>query len=164
MLLLTIPMMIFRGYDLMPSSTAFFLLHIFSMMSSMSLYYFTLRINGSGIIRNIKNFFFMTFLGFGLSPQIAISVIKGLSSYGGFFERTPKYDIKIKEDNWKDKVYKPFQSLPIIEILLVLYSLIGLAFALINNQWALIFYLSFYLTGFSMVAYFTHNHYKQYIH
>jgi cellulose synthase/poly-beta-1,6-N-acetylglucosamine synthase-like glycosyltransferase len=162
MLLTTIPLILFRGYRFVPSSLPFIVLYGLCILSSISMYYSTVKRQGWSFIKNFHHFFFMTVLGFGLSVQITLSVLKGLTRYGGFFERTPKYDIKHKDDLWRDKVYKPLQAIPILEIILASYSLLGLYLAFINHQWSMTLYLTIYVIGFSLVAYYTHNHYRQY--
>ncbi len=88
----------------------------------------------------------------------AISVIKGIFRKGGHFHRTPKYAVRLKTDNWKNKVYKPLKELPLLEISLSAYSLIGMFLAATQGFWYILFFLNVYLMGYLMTAYYTYKH------
>jgi cellulose synthase/poly-beta-1,6-N-acetylglucosamine synthase-like glycosyltransferase len=162
MLLLTVPILYFNGHKLFSSLMPPMIIYVICVLSSISMYYSSLKRQGEGFIRNFHHFLFMLLMGFGLSAQISRSVIKGIISYGGFFERTPKYDIKNRSDKWNDKIYKPLQDLPIVEVFLAVYSLIGIYLSYVYSQWSMILYLFVYFIGFTLVSYFTHVQYNQY--
>jgi cellulose synthase/poly-beta-1,6-N-acetylglucosamine synthase-like glycosyltransferase len=162
MCLLTVPILLMRSYDLFSSFMPPFIVYAVAVLSSVSMYYASIKRQGGSFLGKFRHFSFMLLMGFGLSAQITRSVIKGITSYGGVFKRTPKYDIKNKTDSWSDKVYRPLQDLPLIEIFLSAYSLIGIYLSFLSRQWSMAFYLFIYFAGFTLVSYYTHNHYKQY--
>jgi cellulose synthase/poly-beta-1,6-N-acetylglucosamine synthase-like glycosyltransferase len=162
MLLLSVPILVLRGHDLFSSFTPPIAVYAIAVFSSVFMYYSSIKRQGKSFLANFRHFFFMLLMGFGLSAQITRSVIKGLTSYGGIFERTPKYDIKKKTDKWSNKVYRPLKDLPLVELLLSTYSLFGVYLSLVNGQWSMAFYLTIYFLAFLLVSYYTHSHYKQY--
>jgi cellulose synthase/poly-beta-1,6-N-acetylglucosamine synthase-like glycosyltransferase len=80
----------------------------------------------------------LLFLGIGLSVTCSIGTISGLFKNGGVFERTPKFNITDKKDNWRQTAYVITRN-PIVwvEVLMGLYLLIAI-------------YLLFPIVGFTL--------------
>lgn len=91
-------------------------------------------------------------LSIGLAPSITISIIKGLFTRGGVFERTPKYGIVKKEKAEASFIYKR----PVIPYLFLnsaffICSLMPLSFAYQRETWPAIPFLSLFAAGFVFV-------------
>lgn len=160
-LLVTVPLLILKAFSLVPFIAPYSMLFGLCAISSSTMYYTSIRWQNLSFRKKLPYLGLLSLIGYGLSAQCSISVIRGLSSYGGFFERTPKYNISTKRDEWKNKLYKPLKNLPLLETALAIYALIGVAFAYLTGLFPLIFYLVIYLSGYSLVAYYTNLHFKQ---
>jgi len=160
-LIVTVPLLVLKAFSLVPFIAPYSILFGLCAISSSAMYYTSIKWQDLSFKEKLPYLGLLSLIGYGLSAQCSISVIKGLSSYGGFFERTPKYNISTKKDEWKDKLYKPLKNLPLLESALAIYALIGVAFAFFTGLFPLIFYLVIYLSGYSLVAYYTNLHFKQ---
>ncbi len=160
-LIVTVPLLILKSFSLVPFFAPYSIMFGLCAISSSMMYYTSIRWQNLSFKEKLPYLGLLSLIGYGLSAQCSISVIKGLSSYGGFFERTPKYNISTKKDEWKDKLYKPLKNLPLLESALAVYALIGVVFAYLTGLFPLIFYLVIYLSGYSLVAYYTNLHFKQ---
>jgi len=103
--------------------------------------------------RSIAYVVLLPFFSIAVAPSIALSVMKGIFSWGGPFERTPKFGI--------DGVQKfPRQSLAYLNntsshlfltCSLLLYSLIPFSYALHRGTWFALPFLALFPAGFLMV-------------
>lgn len=160
-LIVTVPLLMLKAFSLVPFFAPYAILFGLCAISSSTMYYTSIKWQNLSFKEKLPYLGLLSLIGYGLSAQCSISVIKGLSSYGGFFERTPKYNINTKKDEWRNKLYKPLRTLPLLESALAIYALIGVAFACLTGLLPLIFYLLIYLSGYSLVAYYTNLHFKQ---
>ena len=91
----------------------------------------------------------------GLSLHNGIAVLEGLLGFKSPFIRTPKFNITNKKDKWQDNVYiKPKISLlTILEGLLCLYFIAGIAAGIHLHDWGLIIFHVMLALGFGSVFY-----------
>lgn len=160
-LIVTVPLLMLRTFSLTSFFAPYALLFGLCAVSSSTMYYTAIKYQNLSFRKKIPYLGLLSLIGYGLSAQCSISVIKGIISYGGFFERTPKYNIHHKRDEWSDKLYKPLKRLPILESVLAAYALMGILFACLTGLWPIIFYLLVYFGGYVLVAYYTTIHLKQ---
>ena len=160
-LLVTVPLLMLRAFSLTSFFAPYAILFGLCAISSSMMYYTSIKQQNLSFRKKLPYLGLLSLIGYGLSAQCSISVIKGLSSYGGFFERTPKYNINDKKDEWRNKLYKPLKNLPLLESALAIYALIGVVFSCLTRLFPVIFYLLIYLSGYSLVAYYTNLHFKQ---
>lgn len=100
---------------------------------------------------------FPTFLvvSMGMSLHNGIAVLEGLAGRKTAFIRTPKFNIINKKDSWKSNSYiKPQISLlTILEGLLSLYFIFGIAAGIYLKDWGLIIFHMMLASGFASVFY-----------
>lgn len=92
-------------------------------------------------------------MGFAVNNSKA--VIEGLFKRKSDFVRTPKYSIKEKRDSWLDKKYVPikFSWTALVEIVLALYCLFGVASSLYYLEIAAVPFQLLFFVGFGFVSY-----------
>ncbi len=102
---------------------------------------------------------FPTFLivSMGLSLHNGLAVLEGLLGKKSPFIRTPKFNITKKGDSWKDNVYiRPSWSwLTVMEGLLSLYFIAGIAVGIYLHDWGLIVFHLMLALGFGSVFYYS---------
>jgi hypothetical protein len=92
-------------------------------------------------------------LGIGLSVNNARAVVSGLRSWGGVFERTPKYRIETSGDTWRRKRYRVSSNFSVqIERALAVYSAGCFVLAWQMEMWFSLPFLYLFLHGFSYMA------------
>jgi len=91
----------------------------------------------------------------GLSLHNGIAVLEGLLGFKSPFIRTPKFNIKTKKDKWQGNQYvKPKISfLTVMEGLLCLYFVFGIASGIYLHDWGLIIFHLMLALGFASVFY-----------
>lgn len=95
-------------------------------------------------------------VGIGISLNNAIAVFEAFVNKKSSFNRTAKFMIEKKGDNWNNKVYKtPVDILPLIEIFGVVYLYITLLYALKINMWGSVPFVFLFLYGYSYVGIFS---------
>ena len=160
-LIVAVPLLILDAFPSFPFFLPYIPLFGLCALSASTMYYASIKWQNLSFRKKIPYLGLLSLIGYGLSAQCSISVIKGTLSYGGFFERTPKYNISSKGDEWRNKLYKPLKRIPLLELILAIYALIGIIFALSNRLWSIAFYLLIYFSGYTLVAYYTYIHLKQ---
>jgi cellulose synthase/poly-beta-1,6-N-acetylglucosamine synthase-like glycosyltransferase len=97
-------------------------------------------------------------MGFAVNNTKA--VIEGLIKKKSEFVRTPKYSVVDKKDNWLDKKYvlKKFNYTVIIELLLALYCLFGVAASIYYLELAAVPFQLLFSMGFGLVAWLSIKH------
>ncbi len=97
-------------------------------------------------------------MGFAVNNTKA--VIEGLIKKKSEFIRTPKYSVVDKKDNWLDKKYvlKKFNYTVIIELLLALYCLFGVAASIYYLELAAVPFQLLFSMGFGLVAWLSIKH------
>lgn len=153
-LILAVPLLALRAFGLVPFYIHYILLFGLCGVSSTTLYYTSMRQQNLSFRDKLPYLGLLSLVGYGLSARCALSVMSGLTRYGGIFERTPKYNIRWKNDDWRTRVYKPLRNLPMLESFFASYSLLGVLLAVSQRIWSMSFYLSVYLFGYLLIAYY----------
>ena len=152
-LLVSVPLIVFDAAGLVPYGLPLVVMFFFCIMSSFSMYLTAIREQDMSLKEKIPYLGLLSIIGYGLSARCTLSVISGLINPGGFFNRTPKYDIKTKDDRWRDKIYSPLTNLSILEIFFLFYTVFGIYLSFTHHLWSFLFYLTVYLMGFFTIAY-----------
>jgi hypothetical protein len=118
------------------------------------MYFTSIKTQSLGIREKLPYLGLLSLIGYGLSARCSLSVMSGFIESGGFFERTPKYDIRSKRDEWRNKLYQPYFKASFIEIFLMFYAFAGMIFAYVHGIWSMLFYLSVYFMGYLSIVYF----------
>ncbi len=112
--------------------------------------------------KNPWHIFFRRFPGFlivsmGLSLHNGLAVLEGLLGIKTPFVRTPKFNINSKFDSWRNNVYiKPsINLLTILEGLLCLYFIFGIAVGIYLDDMTLILFHVMLALGFGSVFYYS---------
>ncbi|HWQ03683.1 MAG TPA: glycosyltransferase [Candidatus Nitrosotenuis sp.] len=92
---------------------------------------------------------FVMAVGIGLAPRNALAVIEALLGIQTEFARTPKYRIGGEKVNWLRATYrKPAGWLPVIEVLLGLYFIATVVYAIQIETYATIPFLLLFVWGY----------------
>lgn len=153
-LILAVLLLALGAFGLVPFYVHYVLLFGLCAVSSTTLYYTSIRQQNLSFRDKLPYLGLLSLVGYGLSARCALSVVRGLARYGGFFERTPKYNIRWKDDDWRTRLYKPLRNLPLLESFFAAYSLLGISLAVYQKVWSMSFYLSVYLFGYLLIAYY----------
>jgi cellulose synthase/poly-beta-1,6-N-acetylglucosamine synthase-like glycosyltransferase len=96
---------------------------------------------------------FLMSLGIGLSVNNALAVLEALLGRAGDFARTPKYRIEGGHGEWRSKKYRAARNPSLgAELLLALYFLGAILFAVRENYWIGIPFLLVFFNGFAYTA------------
>jgi hypothetical protein len=97
-------------------------------------------------------------MGFAVNNSKA--VLEGLFRKKSEFVRTPKYSIKNRKDSWRDKKYVPLKinSTVVIEIILALYCLFGVASSIYFLEIAAVPFQLLFFLGFAFVSMMSIKH------
>ncbi len=106
--------------------------------------------------RRILVYPFLMALGIGISWNTTLGVLDGLLHWGGEFKRTPKFELRGRQGDWRNTRYRIRldRALP-GEIVLSLYILIALAFMGELKQVALMPFSIIALSGLTLVLWDT---------
>jgi len=96
----------------------------------------------------------------GLAVNNTRAVVEGLLRKKSEFVRTPKYSICDKNDSWFNKKYVPVKLSPtvVIEIILALYCLFGVASSIYFLEIAAVPFQLLFFCGFSFVSVMSLKH------
>jgi len=161
MLLVTVPMLATDSFYSTRLIFPYFLISAICCANPFIMYYAAVRGQGMSLLKNVRSFALLTLVGLGLSAECSLSVIRGLISYGGFFNRTPKYNISSRRDRWKDKAYSHLRNPALLECFLLAYSAIGVCLSFTRGVWPIGYYLALYLAGYASVILFNHAQSKE---
>ena len=124
-----------------------------------SLYLFSQRILYRDWKTRIKYLPLLMCLGTGIAVNNTKAVLEALFDIKSGFIRTPKYGIRQKGENWKNKRYTiALNSISIFEFFLGLYSLSGLLMFLFFSKYAVSPFLLIYACGFFYVFFLSVMH------
>jgi len=124
-----------------------------------SLYVFSQRILYRDWKTRIKYLPFLMCLGTGIAVNNTKAVLEALFNIKSGFIRTPKYGIRQKGENWKNKRYAiPLNAVSILEFFLGLYSLTGLLMFLFFSKYLVSPFLLIYTSGFFYVFFLSVKH------
>jgi len=163
--LLSVPMLMIK--DAHPELGLIFQLASLFLLSFVILSYFYWTSSRQGSIENKKSFgeFLLLFplflsVSMGLSLHNAIAVIEGYVGRKTPFVRTPKFDIQETGDTFLANKYRITKIHPVtvVESLLALYFLGGIALAFKTNDFGLIPFHIMLCLGFTLVSYYSIRH------
>jgi len=117
----------------------------------------TVKRQKMSIFRQMPSLLLLGIMGYGISLSNAVAAMRGLlSKKPGNFNRTPKYDVKTKTDQWKDKKYQiAIDSTTILEILAAICGSFCMVFAAIHSNFATMLVLVPYVVSYLTVAMLT---------
>ncbi|BCS53233.1 glycosyltransferase [Geobacter sp. SVR] len=129
-------------------------LPLFLATSGAIMGYFLVYSFGSGRRHSLRHVLLLPALTIGLAPSISCSVLKGMFSRGGEFERTPKFGILGRERIPGLAFLYHRKNLPyiLINTLLCLYCLLPLTFAWQRETWPAIPLFLVFPFGFALVV------------
>ena len=124
-----------------------------------SLYLFSQRILYCDWKTRIKYLPFLMCLGTGIAVNNTKAVLEALLGIKSGFIRTPKYGIRKRGENWKNKQYAiPLNAVSVLEFFLGLYSLTGLLMFLFFSKYLVSPFLLIYTSGFFYVFFLSVKH------
>ncbi len=128
-------------------------LPLFLATSGAIMGYFLLYAVRSGSVR-LRYLLLLPALTIGLAPSISLSVLKGLFSWGGVFQRTPKFGVQGREKVPGLAFLYHQKNLPYIVMnsLLSLYCLLPLLFAWQRGSWFAMPLFLLFPFGFALVV------------
>ncbi len=92
-------------------------------------------------------------LGTGISLANSWAVGAALFNQGGSFRRTPKFNVRNRQDRWQDKHYRlGLDGITIGELVLCGYSAWAIRAALEAGAWGILPFLLLYLLGYGYVG------------
>ena len=121
--------------------------------SFLAFYISSQRELGRGWIPTLRCLPALLSLGIGLSINNARAVLEGALDRDTEFARTPKYSIEGAAGEWRTKKYRaPRNASPVGEILLAVYFLVSLVFAVRFRYWASVPFLLVFFNGYAYTA------------
>ena len=92
-------------------------------------------------------------IGIGMCINNTKAVMEGFFGVQSPFTRTPKYNVLGRGQDWQKKRYRGTRSiLPLLELLMAAYFCYIIYFALTNELFTIIIFLSLFLTGYLYVG------------
>ena len=158
MAVLSVPALFIKNYY--SHISVYFDVMVFFIVTSIIFficYWNTYKSIRGGGFKNFINYIglFFTFysIAMGFSFQNSIAVLEGLLGKKSDFIRTPKFNIEVLKDKWKDNIYisKKISKYTLFEGLLMLYFLFGLYSGFKLNDYALYPFHLMLFFGFSYV-------------
>jgi hypothetical protein len=96
---------------------------------------------------------FLLSLGIGLSLNNVRAVLEAVFQRQTEFTRTPKYRIEGKDGEWRSKKYRATRNFSVLgEVILAVYFLAAIAFAIAEGYWIGIPFLLVFFNGFAYTA------------
>jgi cellulose synthase/poly-beta-1,6-N-acetylglucosamine synthase-like glycosyltransferase len=121
--------------------------------SFIAFYFSSQREIGRKIRPTLKYMPFLMSFGIGLSLNNVHAVLEAIFNRKTDFTRTPKYRIEGTEGEWRDKKYRsPRNSSVLGEVILALYFLGSIVFAIKENYWIGVPFLFIFFNGFAYTA------------
>jgi cellulose synthase/poly-beta-1,6-N-acetylglucosamine synthase-like glycosyltransferase len=120
---------------------------------SVVIFYLASQLVGGKGLRQILYIPALLGLGIGLSVNNARAVVSGLFHDGGTFERTPKYSIVRRGQDWQKKRYKVGPNLSVLaEVVLAAYFTGCTIYAWFAGMWMSIPFLLLFVHGYGYMA------------
>lgn len=158
MAVLSVPMLFIKNH--FSDIDLYFDVMVFFILTSIIFfvcYWFTFKnIQGGGFknfLKYIGLFFTFYSIAMGFSFQNSIAVLEGLLGKKSEFIRTPKFNIEVLKDKWKENIYisRKISKNTIVEGVLVLYFIFALYSGFKLNDYALFPFHLMLFSGFSFV-------------
>ncbi len=158
--LLNVPLVFIKHAGMHEQYFAFMSVFVFAFIGSFMFYLLSQKDVYSDWRRRI--FLFPVFMAgsMGFAVNNSRAVIEGLCRKKSEFVRTPKYSIRGKSDSWIDKEYVPMKinSTVLIEVLLALYCLFGVASSIYFLEIAAVPFQLLFFLGFTWVSFMSLRH------
>jgi cellulose synthase/poly-beta-1,6-N-acetylglucosamine synthase-like glycosyltransferase len=158
--ILNVPLVFIKHEGLYDSYFTFMSVFVFAFLGSFFFYLFSQKDVYADWRRRL--FLFPLFMAgsMGFAVNNSRAVLEGLFNKKSEFVRTPKYSIKDKKDSWTDKKYVPMKisSTVIIEIVLAIYCLFGVASSLYFLEIAAVPFQLLFFLGFTFVSVMSLKH------
>jgi cellulose synthase/poly-beta-1,6-N-acetylglucosamine synthase-like glycosyltransferase len=124
------------------------------------LYLLTLKLEGLSIIQHLPSLFILGLIGFGISISNTLQSAKGLLSNKTWsFERTPKYALKQRVGEWRNKSYQVHLNITFyFELVSIIFSLVTIFEALRNSNIGIVVILVIYVASYGFVTILTFFH------
>lgn len=126
---------------------------LFFSTTAAILCYFFLFLRGEPGRGPLRRLLLLPMISIGLAPSIALSVVRGVFSKGGYFERTPKFGIIGRASLPLQAVLYHQKNLPylLLNTILFCYSLLPITFAWQRGTWYALPLFVIFPAGFLMV-------------
>lgn len=152
--ILNVPLVFIKHQGMHNEYFAFMSIFVFAFLGS----FFFYMLSQKDVYKDWQRrlFLFPVFMAgsMGFAVNNSRAVLEGLLKKKSEFVRTPKYNIKDKKDSWTDKKYVPVKisSTVVIEILLALYCLFGVASSIYFLELAAVPFQLLFLMGFTFTS------------
>jgi len=157
---LNVPLVFIKHAGLHDHYFAFMSIFVFAFIGSFVFYLLSQKDVYSDWRRRL--FLFPLFMAgsMGFAVNNSRAVLEGLFRKKSEFVRTPKYSIKDKKDSWTDKKYVPVKvsSTVLIEIVLAVYCLFGVASSIYFLEIAAVPFQMLFFLGFAFVSFMSVKH------
>ena len=157
---LNVPLVFIKHEGLYDPYFTFMSVFVFAFLGSFFFYLFSQKDVYADWRRRL--FLFPLFMAgsMGFAVNNSRAVLEGLFKKKSEFVRTPKYSIKDKKDSWTDKKYVPMKisSTVVIEIVLAIYCLFGVASSLYFLEIAAVPFQLLFFLGFTFVSVMSLKH------
>ena len=157
---LNVPLVFIKHSGAYDEYFAFMSVFVFAFIGSFLFYLFSQKDVYKDWQRRL--FLFPVFMAgsMGFAVNNSRAVIEGLLRKKTEFVRTPKYSIRDRRDSWTNKRYVPLKigGTVVIEILLALYCLFGVASSLYFLEIAAVPFQLLFFLGFAFVSFMSLKH------
>jgi cellulose synthase/poly-beta-1,6-N-acetylglucosamine synthase-like glycosyltransferase len=157
---LNVPLVFIKHGGMHEQYFTFMSVFVFAFIGSFLFYLFSQKDVYADWRRRI--FLFPVFMAgsMGFAVNNSRAVLEGIFRRKSEFVRTPKYSIRDRNDSWKDKVYVPLKinSVVVVEILLALYCLFGVASSIYFLEIAAVPFQLLFFLGFTWVSVMSLKH------
>jgi cellulose synthase/poly-beta-1,6-N-acetylglucosamine synthase-like glycosyltransferase len=157
---LNVPLVFLKHSGLYDGYFTFMSIFVFAFIGSFLFYMFSQKDVYTDWQRRV--FLFPVFMAgsMGFAVNNSRAVIEGLFRKKSEFVRTPKYAVKDKKDSWMKKNYVPVKisAVVIIEIVLAVYCLFGVASSIYFLEIAAVPFQLLFFLGFAFVSYMSLKH------
>lgn len=158
--ILNVPLVFIKHGGMYDQYFTFMSIFVFAFIGSFLFYLFSQKDVYKDWRRRLLLFpvFMAGSMGFAVNNTRA--VLEGLFRKKSEFVRTPKYNISNKKDSWTDKSYAPVKisSTVVIEIILAVYCLFGVASSIYFLEIAAVPFQLLFFLGFTFVAFMSLKH------
>ena len=157
---LNVPLVFIKHAGMHDHYFAFMSVFVFAFIGSFLFYLFSQK----DVYRDWRRrlFLFPLFMAgsMGFAVNNSRAVLEGLFRKKSEFVRTPKYSIRNKKDSWTDKKYVPVKisSTVLIEIVLAVYCLFGVASSIYFLEIAAVPFQLLFFLGFAFVSFMSVKH------
>ncbi len=158
--ILNVPLVFIKHEGMYDPYFTFMSVFVFAFIGSFLFYLFSQKDVYTDWRRRL--FLFPLFMAgsMGFAVNNSRAVLEGLFKKKSEFVRTPKYSIQDKKDSWTDKKYVPLKisSTVVIEIILAIYCLFGVASSIYFLEIAAVPFQLLFFLGFTFVSVMSLKH------